>query len=306
LIITGNEAVAYGAMAAGLGLYAGYPITPATKIMEVLAKDLVKMGGTVVQTEDEISAIAAVVGAFFAGKRAMTATSGPGLCLMTEMINLSVMAESPSVIVNCQRGGPSTGDIDPSWQESTNIAPEPGTEEEYLRYRFTKSGISPRAIPGTGSFFYTQTGLEHDESGKPAYTTELHRKGTEKRFLKMKGIIKEGPKPEIFGGRNADIAIMSWGSTFGVIRDMQKLAKKDGIRLAAVKVPMIYPVQNKWFERALKKFDKTLVVELNATCQLASLLQGELRGISLDKKPFISSLPLKPDEVYESIRGDLR
>ncbi len=109
LIINGNQAVAEAAYQHGLHLYAGYPITPATKIMEILSGTLPKKGGVFVQTEDEISAIAMVVGAGYAGKRAMTATSGPGFCLMSEFTGLSVMAEVPAVIINCQRGGPSTG-----------------------------------------------------------------------------------------------------------------------------------------------------------------------------------------------------
>ncbi|WP_300670352.1 2-oxoacid:acceptor oxidoreductase subunit alpha [Desulfoluna sp.] len=108
-IMNGNEAVAMAAMDSGLRLYAGYPITPATKIMEILSKRLGESGGVMIQTEDEISAAGNVVGAGFSGKRAMTATSGPGFALMGEMINLAVMAEVPAVIVNSQRGGPSTG-----------------------------------------------------------------------------------------------------------------------------------------------------------------------------------------------------
>jgi 2-oxoglutarate ferredoxin oxidoreductase subunit alpha len=109
LIINGNQALAMAALDSNIELYAGYPITPATKIMEILGKELPKRGGIMLQTEDELSAIGNVIGAGFAGKRAMTATSGPGFCLMTEMTGLAVMAEVPAVIVNSQRGGPSTG-----------------------------------------------------------------------------------------------------------------------------------------------------------------------------------------------------
>ncbi|MBI3321388.1 MAG: 2-oxoacid:acceptor oxidoreductase family protein, partial [Candidatus Omnitrophica bacterium] len=109
LVLSGNESLALGAIAAGCRVYAGYPITPATDIMEFLAKELPKLGGYVVQTEDEISAIGVVLGASFAGKKAMTATSGPGFSLMTEMVGLAVTAEIPAVIVNVQRVGPSTG-----------------------------------------------------------------------------------------------------------------------------------------------------------------------------------------------------
>jgi len=127
LIINGNEAVASAALDSGLHLYAGYPITPATKIMEILGKELPKRGGIMIQTEDEISAIGNVIGAGFAGKRAMTATSGPGFCLMTELSNLSIMAEVQAVIVNSQRGGPSTGLPTKTEQSDLNTALMGGT-----------------------------------------------------------------------------------------------------------------------------------------------------------------------------------
>jgi 2-oxoglutarate ferredoxin oxidoreductase subunit alpha len=109
ILISGNEAVARGALDAGVKLYFGYPITPATPIMEYLARTLPERGGRVMQMEDEIASIGAVLGSFFAGKRSMTATSGPGFALMTELITHGVMSETPAVIVNAQRGGPATG-----------------------------------------------------------------------------------------------------------------------------------------------------------------------------------------------------
>ena len=109
ILLSGNEAIARGALAAGVKLYFGYPITPATPIMEYLAKALPGRGGRVVQMEDEIASIGAVMGSFFSGSRAMTATSGPGFALMTELITHGVMAENPAVIVDAQRGGPATG-----------------------------------------------------------------------------------------------------------------------------------------------------------------------------------------------------
>jgi 2-oxoglutarate ferredoxin oxidoreductase subunit alpha len=106
---TGNEAVARGAIAAGLKFFAGYPITPSSEIMETLIDELPESGGSVVQAEDEIAALGMVLGASFGGVPSMTATSGPGLSLMTEMLGLSSMAELPAVIVDCQRAGPATG-----------------------------------------------------------------------------------------------------------------------------------------------------------------------------------------------------
>jgi len=109
LILSGADAMALGALAAGCKFYAGYPITPATPVMESLAKYLPVFEGTLVQAEDEIAAINMIIGASMAGQRAMTATSGPGLSLMTEALGLASMTEMPIVLVNVQRAGPSTG-----------------------------------------------------------------------------------------------------------------------------------------------------------------------------------------------------
>ncbi len=109
IVLNGNQALVAGALAAQCRFFAGYPITPASDIMEALAKELPAVGGTFLQAEDEMAALAAVLGASYGGKRAMTATSGPGFSLMTELIGLASMTELPVVIVDAQRAGPSTG-----------------------------------------------------------------------------------------------------------------------------------------------------------------------------------------------------
>lgn len=107
--INGDTACAEGAIAAGCLFFAGYPITPATEIAERMARRLPEVGGVYIQMEDEIASMAAIIGASCAGKKAMTATSGPGFSLMMENIGLAVMTETPCVVVNVMRGGPSTG-----------------------------------------------------------------------------------------------------------------------------------------------------------------------------------------------------
>jgi 2-oxoglutarate ferredoxin oxidoreductase subunit alpha len=107
--MTGDEACAEGALAAGCRFFGGYPITPATEIAEHMAERLPHLGGTFIQMEDEIAAIASVLGAAWAGQKGMTATSGPGFSLMMENVGLAVCTETPCVIVNVQRAGPSTG-----------------------------------------------------------------------------------------------------------------------------------------------------------------------------------------------------
>jgi 2-oxoglutarate ferredoxin oxidoreductase subunit alpha len=109
LLMSGNELSAVGALHAGCRFFAGYPITPSSEILHYLSEWMPSVGGYLVQTEDELSAIGAVIGGSFAGVKSMTATSGPGLALMTEMLGLATMSEVPAVIIDVQRGGPSTG-----------------------------------------------------------------------------------------------------------------------------------------------------------------------------------------------------
>ena len=106
---SGNEAIAEGAFAAGARFYAGYPITPSSEIAEIASRRLPGLGGMFVQMEDELSSMAAIIGASLAGKRTFTATSGPGFSLMQENLGMAVMGEIPCVVVNVQRSGPSTG-----------------------------------------------------------------------------------------------------------------------------------------------------------------------------------------------------
>lgn len=124
----GNTACAEGALAAGCRFFGGYPITPSTEIAEHMARKLPKTGGVFIQMEDEIASIAAVIGASWTGMRAMTATSGPGFSLMMENIGFAVMTETPCVIINIQRGGPSTGQ------------PTMGAQGDMMQCRFGSHG----------------------------------------------------------------------------------------------------------------------------------------------------------------------
>ena len=120
--ITGNEACGLGAVRGGVRFVAAYPITPATEILEWLAANLPKLGGELVQAEDELASINQAIGASFGGLPSLTATSGPGLALMIESLGLSVASETPIVVIDVMRGGPSTGIPAKSEQSDLNIA----------------------------------------------------------------------------------------------------------------------------------------------------------------------------------------
>ncbi len=109
VLMQGNEAIARGALDAGVNFYAGYPITPSTEIAEIFSYELPRRGGKFIQMEDEIASISAIIGGSLAGAKTMTATSGPGFSLMQEGIGFAKMTETPCVVVNVMRGGPSTG-----------------------------------------------------------------------------------------------------------------------------------------------------------------------------------------------------
>ena len=122
VVMNGNEALGYGLIAAGVRFGAGYPITPWSDIMELLRRELPKYGGSFIQTEDEIAAISMAIGASYGGRVAVTGSSGPGISLKTEALGWAVMAEMPLVIVDVQRGGPSTGMPTNIEQSDLNIA----------------------------------------------------------------------------------------------------------------------------------------------------------------------------------------
>ncbi|MCP4713611.1 MAG: 2-oxoacid:acceptor oxidoreductase subunit alpha, partial [Deltaproteobacteria bacterium] len=136
----GNEACVFGAIHAGCNFFAGYPITPSTEIAEGMARDLPKVGGSFIQMEDEIASIGASIGATAAGAVAMTATSGPGFSLMQENIGYAYMAQLPLVIVNVQRGGPSTGSPTMLGQGDTMQA-RWGTHGDYTAIAISASSV---------------------------------------------------------------------------------------------------------------------------------------------------------------------
>ncbi len=144
--IHGDTAVCYGALLAGCNFFGGYPITPASEIAEMMAKLLPKVEGVVIQMEDELAGMASIIGASWTGARAMTATSGPGFSLMQENIGYAFMTETPVVLANVQRSGPSTGQ------------PTLGAEGDMMQARYGSHGdyqsitLSPNTIQETMEF----------------------------------------------------------------------------------------------------------------------------------------------------------
>lgn len=147
LLLSGNEAIALGAVAAGCRFCAAYPITPASEILELMMSYMPQVGGVAIQAEDEIAAVVAAIGAGFAGVRALTSTSGPGISLKQEALGLANMAEIPLVVVDVQRGGPSTG------------MPTKHEQSDLMALTYGTHGDSPRVIlaPATAEDAYYDT-----------------------------------------------------------------------------------------------------------------------------------------------------
>jgi len=154
--LSGDIACAEGALAAGCRFFAGYPITPATEIAERMARRLPQVGATYIQMEDEIASIAAVIGASYAGLKAMTATSGPGFSLMQENIGLAVMTEAPCVIVDVMRGGPSTGQPTMAGQQDVMQA-KWGSHGDYEIVALTPSSVQEAFDLTIEAFNYAET-----------------------------------------------------------------------------------------------------------------------------------------------------
>ena len=303
------------------------------------------------QCEDEISVINMVIGAAHAGVRAMCATSGGGFALMSEAIGSAAMMEIPIVVIDVQRGGPSTGlptktEQGDLWQilgasqgdfpkivvaptgliDGFNTIPElfnlvdkyqcPGmvlsdlmlgegyttfdtdqikwdqeidrgelitglgqTEGEYLRYQITDSGISPRAIPGTPGHMHVVATDDHTEDGgliSDEFTDPHKRRDImEKRQRKMDGIVKELPPPIVEGPEDAEVTLIGWGSTHGVISEAVELLDGEGIKTNHIQFKWLYPMDEDAVNEVLEKTRYAIIVECNYTGQFARFLRGE-------------------------------
>jgi 2-oxoglutarate ferredoxin oxidoreductase subunit alpha len=377
LVMSGNRAVVAGALAAGCRYFAGYPITPASDILEEMANRLPSVGGATLQTEDEIAAIASVVGASVAGVKAMTATSGPGFSLMQEMLGLATMAEVPLVVVNSMRAGPSTGMPTKMEQADLNIAlygghgeaprivlaarsvedcfyqamhafylsetfqmpvillsdqslshrtatlsmpdpdlvpvvermrPGPKEAEGYARYRLTESGISPMGVPGFDPTPFTATGLEHDEFGAPNYTPAMHTVQLDKRGQKFEIAAEAlcGLEPPLgclsYGvpEKEAEVGVLAWGSTVGVVREAVEEMAAEGHPVAALMPAVINPLPADRILEFASNLKAVIVPEVNRTGQFANWVKAhtELHLVSLNK---YGGLPFTPAEIRAKV-----
>ena len=373
MLADGNEMCAAAAIIAGCRFFSGYPITPSTEIMQFMDREIWKYGGTLLQAEDEIAGIGAVVGASFAGKKAMTATSGPGMSLKTEMLGLASIAELPLVCVNVQRGGPSTGiptkaeqsdlfqaafsahgdclrpilaptGVGDSFQvtvEAFNLAEQyqtpviilsdqeisqrketveaidtsafeiierrRPTETElanYQRFKLTESGVSPISQPGMLGGSYLAAGIEHNESGRPTASGEMHAKMNEKRFHKFDPLQSRRDLFAVEGDADASLALVSWGSVAGVAREALRLARAEGLRVKLLVPTLLYPVVEPVYRDFFASVAQGLFVEQSFQGQLFRIVRMFV-DLPVLVRPMArsGSNPFLPAEVVERLRA---
>ena len=365
--ISGNEAVVLGVLSAaqkaGLELfYGGYPITPASDILHYLSK-YKPLGVKTFQAEDEIAAMTAVIGAAFAGDLGITATSGPGMALKTEGLGLAFMLELPMVVVNVQRGGPSTGlptkteqadllqavygrngeapipviaakspsdcfaaafqavkialehttpvillsdgylgngtepwlipdfeslpDIhSPYIKEADGMAYQPYAREENLSRRI--------AVPGVAGKEHVVGGLEkQDITGHVSYDSANHQKMVKLRAEKFENISASYPPLSIDqGGETGEILLLSWGSSYGSIRDAVKNLLEQNVSVSHLQLRNLAPFPKDLGE-VLGRFKKIIIPEIN-NGQLIKLIQDkyQVKCIPFNKiqgTPFLSA-----------------
>ena len=375
MFMIGNDAIALGALAGGVRLMAAYPITPASEIMEYLIKKLPMVGGTVIQTEDEIAAATMAIGANYGGIRSFTASAGPGLSLMMEAIGLSGMTEQPLVVVDTQRGGPSTGL--PTKQEQSDlmamiygthgeipkIVLAPSTVQEafydtveafnlaeeyqcpviilsdlqlslgkqtvepldyskveirrgklvnsqqeleelepkkyFKRYEVTPDGVSPRVTPGMKNGIHHVTGVEHDETGKPSESPVNRQAQMDKRMRKIKKINFNNPVHIHAPHEEADLLLIGFNSTRGVIEEAMNRLEADGLKVNHAHIRLMHPFPAEELEPLMQKTKKVAVIEHNATGQLASIIKMNVGyGSKIKNMTKYDGTPFLPHEVY--------
>jgi 2-oxoglutarate ferredoxin oxidoreductase subunit alpha len=388
-ILSGNVAMAMGGAAAGVKFYCAYPMSPSTGVLHWMAAHARKAGIMVRQVEDEIGVINMTIGAAQAGVRAMCATSGGGFALMSEGLGMSAMIETPVVVINCQRAGPSTGvptktEQGDLWQmlgaafgdypriiaapldigdcfklipELFNLADRfqcpglvlcdlllsegrlsvhpsdldfsppidrgelitavngngarftPATNGGYKRYKITDSGISPRAVPGVPGYIHTVATDEHQEDGvliSDEFTNPIKRRAMmEKRMRKAAGIEAAVLPPTLSGPSNADVTLIGWGSTKGVIEEACELLNEQGISANQLQIRWLVPLHGEAILEILQGSRHTIIVENNYSGQFARYLRSETSFVPSGHIRKYDGEPFMPHHIADAVKEQL-
>jgi 2-oxoglutarate/2-oxoacid ferredoxin oxidoreductase subunit alpha len=385
-VLSGNTAMAMGGAAAGLKFYCAYPMSPSTGVLHWMASHARKANIMVRQVEDEIGVVNMAIGAAHGGVRSMCATSGGGFALMSEGLGMSAMMETPVVVIDCQRAGPSTGvptkteqgdlwqmlgaafgdyprvlaapldigdcfkiipeifniadrfqcpglvlcdlllsegrlSVDPKdldfnpvidrGELITTAAPASGIDGNggYKRYKTTESGISPRAVPGVPGHTHTAATDEHDEDGvliSDEFTNPTKRRAMmEKRMRKVVGIEAAVPPPALMGPRDAEITLIGWGSTKGVIEEACEILTEQGISANQLQIRWLVPLHGEAVLEILKDSRHTFIVENNYSGQFARYLRSETSYVPNGYIRKYDGEPFMPHHIVEAVKEQL-
>jgi 2-oxoglutarate ferredoxin oxidoreductase subunit alpha len=385
-VLSGNTAMAMGGAAAGVKFYCAYPMSPSTGVLHWMASHARKANIMVRQVEDEIGVVNMAIGAAHGGVRSMCATSGGGFALMSEGLGMSAMMETPVVVIDCQRAGPSTGvptkteqgdlwqmlgaafgdyprvlaapldigdcfkiipeifniadrfqcpglvlcdlllsegrlSVDPKdldfnpvidrGELITTAAPASGTDGNggYKRYKITESGISPRAVPGVPGHTHTAATDEHDEDGvliSDEFTNPTKRRAMmEKRMRKVVGIEAAVPPPALMGPRDAEITLIGWGSTKGVIEEACEILTEQGISANQLQIRWLVPLHGEAVLEILKDSRHTFIVENNYSGQFARYLRSETSYVPNGYIRKYDGEPFMPHHIVEAVKEQL-
>ncbi|HEX8837433.1 MAG TPA: 2-oxoacid:acceptor oxidoreductase subunit alpha [Candidatus Acidoferrum sp.] len=388
-VLSGNTAMAMGGAAAGVKFYCAYPMSPSTGVLHWMAAHARKAGIMVRQVEDEIGVINMAIGAAHAGVRAMCATSGGGFALMSEGLGMSAMIETPVVVIDCQRAGPSTGvptktEQGDLWQmlgaafgdyprviaapldiaDCFKLIPEMfnlvdrfqcpglvlcdlllsegrlGVDPEdldfrpvinrgelitglnghgggdgvaanggYKRYQITESGISPRAVPGVPGHIHTVATDEHMEDGvliSDEFTNPIKRRAMmEKRMRKVAGIEAAVAPPKLRGPRDAEVTLIGWGSTKGVIEEACEILNEEGISANQLQIRWLVPLHGEAILELLRNARHTIIVENNYSGQFARYLRSETSFVPDGNIRKYDGEPFMPHHIVEAVKEQL-
>ncbi len=380
-VLTGNMALAMGGAAAGVKFYCAYPMSPSTGVLHWMAAHARKAGIMVRQVEDEIGVVNMAIGAAHAGVRSMCATSGGGFALMTEGLGLAAMIETPVVVIDVQRAGPSTGvptkteqgdlwqmlgaghgdyprliatptdildcfkiipemfnlvdrfqcpgivlgdlllseghasvepedlDFDVNIDRGELITSANGNANGYKRYLFTESGISPRAIPGVPHHTHTVASDEHMEDGvliSDEFTNPIKRRAMmEKRQRKVAGIEAAVQPPELAGPPDAEVTLIGWGSTKGVIQEAVEMLNEEGIPANQLPIRWIVPLHGERIVEILRGCRHTIIVENNYSGQFARYLRSETSFVADGHIRKYDGEPFMPHHIVEAVKEQL-
>ena len=343
VLMKGNEAIAEAAIIAGCRHYFGYPITPQTEIAAYMAKRMPKIGGTFLQAESEIAAINMVYGVSAAGKRVMTSSSSPGISLKSEGISYLAGADLPALVVNCQRGGPGLGGIQPSqsdYFQATRggghgdyhmIVLAPASVQEMAQltirgfeladeYRMTAMVLADGTIgqmmePVSFDFEvkdapakpWATTGTrmqrEHNIANSLYLSPEVLEIKNFERYEKYAQICEKEAIAEEYLLDDAEIVVAAFGIAARVSKNAVNAARAEGIKAGLIRPITLWPFPEKTFKKTVGKAKQIISVELSMGQMIEDVRLATECRVPVTLCNRVGGMIPSPEQVYEAIKA---